>query len=107
MGFALSRGIWHFYPTPHVTSEHRAPGTIGDEMRERLHVTCMDHFAALCLVCSSAYRLDQLAADVLALPRRFFLCPLCRTDLAPEVLEHVASCPRLNGPWPPTGGSTS
>jgi hypothetical protein len=55
-------------------------------------------------VCSSTYTLDQLAADVLALPRRFFLCPLCRADLAPEVLDHVSSCPRLNGDGPAPDG---
>jgi hypothetical protein len=80
-----------------VPSEHRANGAIGDEMRERLFRTCGDHVVALCVACSSSYTLDQLAADVLALPRRFFLCPLCRADLAPEVLDHVVSCPGLNG----------
>jgi hypothetical protein len=83
-----------------VPSEHRANGAIGDDMRERLFRTCGDHVVALCVVCSSTYTLDQLAADVLALPRRFFLCPLCRADLAPEVLDHVSSCPRLNGHGP-------
>jgi hypothetical protein len=78
-----------------------AYGAIGDEMRERLFRTCGNHVVALCVACSSTYTLNQLAADVLALPRRFFLCPLCRADLAPEVQDHVSSCPRLNADGPP------
>ena len=38
---------------------------------------------------SMLHRVDALAVDVLAAPPRYFLCPLCRNDLAAAVRDHA------------------
>jgi hypothetical protein len=83
-----------------VRPHDRTDVSIRDDQRDRLFVSCAGHLRAVCEVCASAYRLDQLAADVLALPRRHFLCPLCRSDLAGEVIEHMRTCRVFNGDRP-------
>ena len=50
-----------------------------------------------CATCAIAHRVDELAADALALPPRYFLCPLCRGDLAEAVGAHIGTCRRSAG----------
>jgi hypothetical protein len=47
-----------------------------------------------CATCAIVHRFDELAADVLAMPPRYFLCPLCRGNLVETVHQHLETCRR-------------
>jgi hypothetical protein len=65
----------------------------GVSIPTRAHADCVVE----CATCAIVHRFDELAADVLAMPPRYFLCPLCRGNLVEAVREHLETCPRSAG----------
>jgi hypothetical protein len=78
-----------------VAADHPAHNITERELLEQL-TTCAYDCVVECDTCASDLRVDALAADVLAAPPRYFLCPLCRSDLAAAVRDHAETC-RLFG----------
>lgn len=61
--------------------------------RAVLMMHCNDHPVAVCPRCSEAVTFDRLGADLFLGKRD--LCPVCRADLTPLILEHIATCTLL------------
>jgi len=75
-------------------STRRHPNGLSDlELLERL-TGCIDHGVAECPSCAVDHSFNELAADVLAMPPRYFMCPLCGSDLAEAVRNHIQTCQR-------------
>ena len=60
------------------------------DQRALLMRHCNDHPVAVCPQCSEALTFDQIGSDVILGTRGF--CPMCRADLTPSVLKHLAEC---------------
>jgi len=74
-----------------VLDTDRAHEITEHDLLERL--TARPHDCVVeCATCASDHRIDALAADVLAARPRYFLCPLCRSDLAAVAREHAQIC---------------
>jgi hypothetical protein len=58
------------------------------QLLDRLRA-CVSDCVVACATCATDHRLDALAVDVFAAPPRYFLCPLCRNDLAAAVRDHA------------------
>ena len=67
----------------HEMTEHE----LFEQLTARAHDCVVE-----CATCASDHRIDALAADALAAPPRYFLCPLCRSDLAAVAREHAQIC---------------
>ena len=79
-------------------STRRHPGEPSDlELLEQFS-GCLDDCVVECASCAVDHAFNDLAADVLAMPPRYFLCPLCRGDLAEAVRNHLQTCYRSAGP---------
>ena len=60
------------------------------DQRVLIMTHCSDHPVAVCHRCSEALTFQQIGADVILGKRDF--CPICRADVTPAVLRHLAEC---------------
>jgi hypothetical protein len=66
------------------------PSMLMPDQRALLMRHCNDHPVAVCPRCSEALTFGRIGADVIIGKRDF--CPMCRADLTPSVLKHLAEC---------------
>ena len=70
------------------------PQTLTAEERSLVFVYCSAHVVARCVSCDQSVRFNELGCDLFG-GRRTNLCPRCRTDLTPNVREHLYGCAML------------
>ena len=66
---------------------------LSPEERDLLFQYCWGHVVARCPKCGSAYRMQDLGADLTRQQSTF--CSLCRISLVRSIRAHLASCTAL------------